>query len=269
MQALKLPAASGFAWIKAGFALYRRNPFALAANVMLMWLVLMLAGTVLVPVIAAVLPESLAPWIAQAPVALLLPALSVGVFDVCRLVDRGDPVHPFALFSGLKRNPRQLLILGLIYYVGSALALGVTTLIDGGLLIDVMQGRKKLDDSTLDAGNLLRSALLLIVLTLPALMANWFAPLLSGWSQVPAVKAAFFSFVAFWRNFGAFMAFGLGMMVVFWLLPGIAAAIATMASPTLGATLAMMLPLFMVPALYAAFYANALDVFPGLRDAAL
>lgn len=266
MQAHKLPAARGWLWVKAGFTLYRRNPFALAANVMLMWLTLMVAGMLLVPVLTQLLPESVAPWIAQAPLALLLPALSVGIFDVCRQIDHGTPVLPFAMYSGLRRNLPQLIVLGLVYYVGSLIALGITTLSDGGLLLDVMQGRQKIDDPALDADGLLKSALLLMTLTMPVMMANWFAPLLSAWRDVPPIKAAFFSFVAFWRNFGAFFIFGLGISLVLWLVPMVIGATLSMLSPTLGATAALMLPMLLVPGLYGAFYANALDVFPGLQD---
>lgn len=269
MQAHKLPASHGWAWVKAGFALYRRNPFALAANVMLMWLVLMFAGMLLVPLLVTVLPESVAPWIAQAPLALLLPALSVGVFNVCRTIEQGDPVLPFSLFSGFQRNLRELVVLGLIYYVGSLLALAITTAWDGGMLIDVMQGRRKLDDPALDADALMRSALMLMGLTMPVMMANWFAPLLTAWRKVPPVKAAFFSFVAFWRNFTAFFVFGLAVALVLWLIPGVIGAVLAMASPSLGASIAMMLPMLLIPGLYGAFYVNALEVFPGLQDGPL
>ena len=46
----------------------------------------------------------------------------------------------------------------------------------------------------------------------PLMMAYWFAPLLAGWGRVSAVKAMFFSFVACWRNWRAFFAYGLSLI---------------------------------------------------------
>lgn len=268
MHLRHVPASHGTVWIRNGFALYRRQPFGLMANVTLMWLVLMLASSLVLPLVQAVLPAGLAPWVAQAPFTMLLPGLTVGLMNACRLIARDQPALPFEVFSGLRRNPVALLVLGAFYYTGSLAALGLTTALDDGQLLAVARGQRALDDPGLDAGSLLKSGLTLMALSLPVMMANWFAPLLAAWRGLPPVKAAFFSLVAFWRNLGAHTVFGLTLFMLFSMLPAFVGTVFAMVSMQLGMAIMLLLPTLLLPALYGAFYANALDVLPELADGA-
>lgn len=267
MQLRTVPARHALQWIRGGFALYRRSPQALAANVLMMWLSLIFAGMVLIPLATWLLPESVAPWVAQLPLALLLPALSVGVFNACNDIANGETTHPLRVFSGLARHPRRLLALGGLYYCCSLLALAITALTDDGALIAAMRDSSLLTGDKVDTGLLSRSALILMALTTPVMMANWFAPVLVALRDLSPVKAAFFSFVACWRNLGAFTLFGAALMGVFWLGPTVFATMLTLIHPTLGLFVMSLLPLLLLPVIYSSFYANALDVFPELGPA--
>jgi hypothetical protein len=269
MQVRKLPATRGIAWLRDGVALYRRNPLGLTGNVLLMFFCLLVAlifGQMLDQVLTALLPPNLANFIGQLPFALLLPVLSVGVFNACRAIERGEPVLPGYLFSRLGPHLRSLLMLGGLYYLGSTIALGLISLTDGGLLFSVMQDLNKLNDKQLDMQTLRRSALLLTLLSLLLTAANWFAPLLTGWRGLPPVKSAFFSIVACWRNLRAFIVFGLACMGLFWILL-LCIGILLSFIPALGSLVAALLPLLLMPILYGAFYANVRDVLPELFDA--
>jgi hypothetical protein len=268
MQVRILPAARGLAWFREGIAIYRRNPFGLTGNVMLMFLCLIVTlmfGQLLEQLVAGVLPDSVASGIGQLPFVLALPPLSVGVFSAFRAVERGQPVMPGYLFANIGRNLLPLCVLGALYFAATLVALGLISLTDGGLLYDVMRDMRRLEDKQLDVQMLNRSALLLLPLSLALTAANWFAPLLTGWRGLHPVKSAFFSIVACWRNWRAFLVFGLASLAFAWLLALVIGVLAMMV-PTLGMVLAAALPLFVLPLLYGAFYANAHDVLPELFD---
>ena len=88
----------------------------------------------------------------------------------------------------------------------------------------------------------------------------WFAPLLAGWGRLSAVKAMFFSLVACWRNWRAFLAYGIGLMLAV-LIPGLLIGLLGLISPILGTLPAIALPAIFIPVVFASFYANASDVF--------
>lgn len=264
MKLNTLPASRGWAWLAAGLRLYRRNPLALMANVALMWLTLMLSGMLVIPLLLLIFPRELASWLGQLPLALLLPPLSVGMFRTCARIDRGEITPPAMVLSGLAGNLPSLFALGAIYFAGSLLAFELLRLADGGLLLDVMRNPGKIDNARISSLALLRSGLMLLGLSLPIMMINWFAPVLVGLRGLPPLKAAFFSVVACWRNWRAFTAFGLALAMAFWILPAMIGALIAFVSPTLAMSVVVIVPVALSPSLYAAFYANALDVFPEL-----
>jgi len=266
MQVQRFGFARGPQWLVEGFRLYRLNPFSLAANLMLMWLALMFSGLLLMPFASLILPAAVAPWIGQLPLALLLPALSVGMLNACEDLRQGRPLSPVRVFSGLQRNAPRLFVLGAIYYVGTLVALAITSAMDDGMLLETMRDSSKLAAEDIDSAGLLRSMLTLVVLSLPAMAANWFAPALTGWRGIPPVKAAFFSLVACWRNLFAFIGYALTVLALFWLLPSLFGGIIARGSPQLGASVILLLPMLMLPALYASFYATTRDVLPELFD---
>lgn len=264
MQLNTFPAARGWIWLRFGFVLYRRNPLGLMSNIVMMWLTLMLSGMVLIPLLSLVLPREQVSWLSQLPLALLLPALSVGIFRACHKIDHGEEAPPATVFSGLSQNLSALLTLGAIYYAGSLIAIELLNLVDGGLLLDVMRNPKRLEDRNLDTLALAQSGLMLLVLSLPVMMINWFAPVLAGLCGIPPIKAAFFSIVACWRNWRALISFGLAVAGVFWILPALLGALIALVAPPLGVSISVILPLLFTPALYGAIYANTLDVLPDL-----
>ncbi len=264
-----LPAARGFAWLREGVAVLRRDPFGLAGNVMLMclcWIVALVFGQMLERLCATALPQSIAAGIGQIPFVLALPPLSVGVFRAFRSVDDGTPVMPAYLFSNIGQNLQPLCALGVLYYAATLVMIGLISLTDGGLLYDVLRDISKLNDKELDIATLNRSALMVLPLSLALTAANWFAPLLVGWRNLHPVKAAFFSMVACWRNWRAFLIFGLACFALAWLI-SVFIGLLIMTLPALGMVVAAALPILVLPLLYAALYANARDVLPELFDA--
>lgn len=248
MQARMLPAQRGWAWIFDGFSLWRRNPALITFLVFGCSLSLLLVAAV--------------PLIGQVIMSLVMPALSLGIFNGCKAVAERRKVGPDILFSGFRQNLPELVKIGGIYLASTLAVMGISLLIDSEMntkLSKAMLGRtgwgEALDDPTFTLALLVAS-----IGSTPLMMAYWFAPLLAGWGRVPAAKALFFSFVACMRNWRAFLTYGIGLLIIA-LGAGLLITILELVSPLLALLPALAFPVIFIPVIFASFYANALDVF--------
>ena len=246
MQARTLPAQRGWAWIIEGFLLWKRNPALITFLVFGYWLCLL--------VVAAV------PFVGQVLMSLIMPALSLGIYNGCKAVGEGRKAGPDILLSGFRQNLPELVKIGGIYLIGTFAVLGLTALADDGILAELMLGKRKLDEATAEDPQLGLSLLIGALGSTPLMMAYWFAPLLAGWGRISAAKAMFFSFVACSRNWRAFLAYALGLMLVV-MVPSLLIGVLALVSPLIGQLLSIALPAVFIPVVFASFYANASDVF--------
>lgn len=250
MQAQTLPFARGLAWLKGGFALWRKNPALLTFLTFGYLLLLILL--------------SLVPVVGQVAASVLMPVLSLGILNGCKAVDQGQQVGPDILLSGFHTNQRALLAIGGLYFAASLLILLITMLADGGTLFQAMTGAAPVTEESADAPGFVQALGIAILLSTPVMMAYWFAPLLAGWAGLSAPKALFFSFVACLRNWRPFLGFGLSLALFGGLLPGMVVGLVSILSPLLGSLLSIPLPLVLLPVVFASFYVNARDVFGDL-----
>lgn len=249
MQANALHFSHGWRWLREGFQLWRRSP-ALIAFASFGYLL-------------ALLVISVFPFIGQLAATLLMPALSMGVMNACRAVDRNERIGPEVLFSGFRHNLPALIGIGGLYLIASILVLLLVGLFDDGSLAAVLQGGGlqlgELNERQLAS---LRFTLLIgVALSTPVMMAYWFAPILAAWWQLPSPKALFFSFIACLRNWRPFLVYAIAITVCGVLLPGLIIAVLGMVSPLLASLLALPLPLLLIPVLFASFYTSARAVF--------
>lgn len=233
-------------WLVEGFGLWKRNPALLSFLVFGYWFGLML--------IAAV------PWLGQVLMSLAMPPLSLGIYNGCKALAEKRKVGPDILLSGFRQNLPEQIKIGGLYLAGSLAVLGLTTLADGGLLAELLLGKRKLDPVTAEDPNLNVSMLIAALGSTPLMMVYWFAPLLAGWHQLPALKAMFFSFVACLRNWRAFLAFALGLAALA-LAAGLVMSLLGLVHPLLATLPGILFPLIFIPVVFASFYANYLDVF--------
>jgi hypothetical protein len=245
MIARQLPARHGLLWLVAGWTLLRRQPrqmFLLAGGYYLLLLILIR----LLPVIGALL------------LPLVFPALMAMLGNGARAIEGNRKLTLELLSEGLPAAKLSLLRLGGLHFAGSlvlllvSIALGNDVRFDDGLTPEETQ-------------ELLGDLSLLLLAATPLLMAFWFAPLLALWNGVPATKALFFSFIACWRNGRAFAVYGLAVVVVGIVLPGLLLVIAGAVSQTLFGILAfaarLALVLVLGPILIVSAYVSWRDVF--------
>ena len=101
-------------------------------------------------------------------------------------------------------------------------------------------------------------------------MAFWYAPALAAWHGFPASKALFFSFVACLRNWRAFIAYAVAILVFAALIPGVILGLLATVMPESVSFFALLftVPLILIfaPTLFASFYASYRDVFVAVDE---
>ncbi|MDD2740696.1 MAG: BPSS1780 family membrane protein [Rhodocyclaceae bacterium] len=251
MRAQTLPANAGWQWIVGGFAIYRRNPILLSMLVLAYWFTVLFLNVL--PVIGAVASS------------LLIPGLSVGLMQASRNLERGQPISIQTLYGGLRENTKTLIALGALYLVLTLAVLGISALTDGGELVSFMLSSKTADRETIESGNFALPALVVMLLMTPVMMAYWFAPVLAAWHKLTVGRALFFSLVACWINWRPFLSYGIALLLVAGIIPGLVLGILLALFPGaqsfITALITMPMLLAVAPVIFASFYVSYRDIF--------
>ena len=244
MNARRLPANRGALWLLGGFALFRRNP-PLLTLLTFTYLVLVL----LINVIPAIGPFLL---------PLFLPLMTIILANGCRGIERKGSYGAKDLLNDVPERQQAIAHLGGLHLAASALIVLISTSLGLDLTLNENLNNEQLKDLAADLG-------MFLLLSIPLLMAFWFAPLLTLWNQMPATKSVFFSFIASWMNWRAFAMYGVAIGVVGVLVPGIILVLASLISPSLltiaSVVLRMMMMFVLAPSLVASMYLSYRDVF--------
>jgi hypothetical protein len=256
MQALILPASRGRHWFLEGFGIFRKNP-------------LLLALPVLCYVIVVNLVKSI-PIIGQVAVTLVIPVFSVSLMNACRLIEQGNPPPPQIIFSGFQKNLRPLLVLGAACILFATVIFGMAALIDQGVLFKLVFLDQDPGKEVLASGRLMVAKQLVMGLSVPLMMAYWYAPVLVAWHDLPAGKALFFSLVACARNWRAFLSYAATIIVFGVLLPSLVAALMMAVFSVDGNLFSIafvgLVVLVLLPTQYASLYVSYRDVFVVIND---
>jgi hypothetical protein len=246
----KLPANTGWLWIKEGFALFRKQPAELS-TLFLSYMFLMLAVGI-IPVLGQVLP------------LMLVPVFSMAFMQACANIEQGKRVYPNLLLTGF-RSPAfgKLLKLGVLYVAAAAIAVAASSLIDGGVFWRAMTGQIALDSKTVQESSMTLAMLFAAVIYTPAAMAFWYAAPLVAWQNMGISKAVFFSFFAVRRAGKAFLVYGLAWIIIGLLLPVFISSTISLLTGKAALTILVLLPLSIVMTIimYCSFYPTYTHVF--------
>jgi hypothetical protein len=246
----KLPARTGWLWVKEGFALFRQQPAEISA-LFLAYMLLMIAVGV-IPLIGQLLP------------LVLVPVFAMAFMEACADIEQGKKVYPNLLLTGF-RSPafRRLLTLGVLYLVAAVIAVGASVLVDGGVFWKIMSGAQNLDEETIRQANLSTAMMLSALVYLPFAMAFWYAAPLIAWQDMAVSKAVFYSFFAVRRSAGAFIVYGLAWIGLGVLLPAVASSIVALLFGRAFAVTVVVLTLSLVLTviMYCSFYPTYTHVF--------
>jgi hypothetical protein len=256
----KLPAITGWVWVKEGFALFRKQP-AEISTLFLAYMFLMLAIGFL-PLLGQILP------------LVLVPVFSMAFMQACVHIEQGKKVYPNLLLTGF-RTPafRNLLKLGVLYLLAAVIAVASSALVDDGVFWQVMSGEKALDSETIRGSNLSLAMMFSAAVYTPAAMAFWYAAPLIAWQNMGVGKAIFYSFFAVQRSGKAFLVYGTAWLLIGVMMPAV---LSSLVALVVGKAFAVMVVLLIVSLvltviMYCSFYPTYTHLFgrPGQQPAAL
>ena len=194
-----VPPGNAFDWLRQGWALFAANPG--------LWIGLTIVLLVIV------LGVQIVPLVGTLAAHLLMPVLGAGLLLVCRKIDEGESVQIDDLFAGFKQNAGPLVMVGVLYMLAMLAIVVIVIAVGGG---SVAGGLLSAQPAGLGVifGGLMLSLLLSLALSVPVVMAIWFAPALVFFNNMQPVEALKASFEACMKNVLAFLVYGLIVLVL-------------------------------------------------------
>ena len=194
-----VPPGNAFDWLRQGWALFAANPG--------LWIGLTIVLLVIV------LGVQIVPLVGTLAAHLLMPVLGAGLLLVCRKIDEGGSVQIDDLFAGFKQNAGPLVMVGVLYMLAMLAIVVIVIAVGGG---SVAGGLLSAQPAGLGVifGGLMLSLLLSLALSVPVVMAIWFAPALVFFNNMQPVEALKASFEACMKNVLAFLVYGLIVLVL-------------------------------------------------------
>lgn len=225
----------------------------------------------------ALLAVDLVPLIGVFVAPMIKPVLSVGFLAAAWSQERGGKPELRMLLRGFGSNVTALLPLGIVFVVGVSIALGATSLIDGGQLLEMLYGAAPAADAdptaaarhvqeTLGSPRVQLAMLFGVLCALPTILALWWAPALVVFQDARMLAALGASLRAALANWRAAARYALGVFMLGAVVPTlVTTALALVIPPPLNATLAALIVLpyltFFVATLHISDYVSYRDVF--------
>lgn len=201
----KVQATQGLVWLGRSFALFGKNPG--------IWIVMFIlfAGINLV--------LGMLPFLELLP-TILAPTFAVGFFIGCKELLANRMLQLDHLFGGFKQNFQMLFRLGLIYFgcnllIFTLASLYVSQVVPETELSLLTQAQTQPEMLQLLSQNpelvtaIMTAVLIALVLSIPLIMATWFAPALIFFKNLRPLQAMMLSITACNRNLLPFLIYGL------------------------------------------------------------
>lgn len=199
-----VPALSGILWVRLGIKTFWRQPVALSGLFFMFMALLSLLSVV--------------PYVGNFLALMLLPASTLGLMAAAREANLERFPMPSILISGFTQNSQRrnsMLTLGALYAFSFFAILGISSLYDGGTFANLYLNGGTFSADTLNSSGFQNAMWVATALYLPLSALFWHAPALVHWHGEPALKSLFFSFVACWSNWRAFLMYGLTWVAIF------------------------------------------------------
>ncbi|MDY7577566.1 BPSS1780 family membrane protein [Herbaspirillum sp. RTI4] len=246
----KLPASTGWLWIKQGVALFRKQPAELSTLFLAYMFLMLVIG--IIPVLGQLLP------------LILVPVFAIAFMQACANIEKGERVYPSLLMTGF-RSPlfKRLATLGVLYVLAALVAIGASSLVDGGFLWQAMTGQTSIAPEKFDSSSLLLAIITAVVLYIPAAMAFWYAAPLIAWQDMSVGKAIFYSFYTVRREYRAFLVYAGIWIALGVLVPAILSTLVAFVVGNADVAIFVLLPMSIVLTviMYSSFYPTYKQVF--------
>lgn len=246
-----VPARTGMVWVKLGIRTFVRQPLALAGLFFMFMAVMTVVSQV--------------PFVGIALAMALLPASTLGLMAATREATDGRfpmPVVLLAAFRAGRQQARAMLVLGVLYALGFLTAMGASYLVDDGGFARVYLGGAAPSREMMLEPDFQAAMWVFIGLHLPLSLLFWHAPALVHWHGLSPLKSLFFSLVACFRNFWAFVVFGLMWLAMLVLvIIGVTTIAALLGSPGMAGDILFPALLLMTSMFFTSLYFTFRDSF--------
>ena len=201
MQPRAVSAGRGWTWIVQGYGLFRKCPAT--------WLALLILLFVTTKMLLRV------PLLGIVSV-LFMPLFIAGLMEGCRALEHGGALEPKHLLAGFRRNAAHLVTIGGISLVGNLAVMMIVMSMGGEAIAALGKTISQGGQMTPQVAQEMRAAVqtvtraLLVgtLVSLPLLMAMWYAPPLVYFNDQGPVSAMKASFMACVKNAGAMLVYG-------------------------------------------------------------
>lgn len=195
-------ASRGWSWIADGWTIFKAAPG--------LWI------GIIVVFVLILFALALVPFVGFVGQYLLLPVFMGGIVLGCRAIEDGSGLEFNHLFAGFKDRAGTLVAVGALYLAGFVAVMVVVMLIFGaGIAAMFIGGGQQPDMAQAGAAiGILLAVLVAIALSLPLVMAVWFAAPLVMFHNLGAVEAMKASFTGCLRNVVPFLVYGVVGMVL-------------------------------------------------------
>ena len=246
-----VPARTGITWVKLGFKTFLQQPLAMSGLFFMFMALLSIA--------------SLLPFIGAAVALALLPAATLGLMAATQEATKGKFPMPSILigaFRAGKQRLKAMLILGALYAGGFLAIMAIVSLIDGGQFARLYLVGGKVTEELVMQSEFQLAMWVTLAFYLPLSLTFWHAPALVHWYGMSPVKSLFFSFMACYKNLGAFTVYGLAWMGIFMLsLLAVTVVAALIGSPAFAGVAMFPIALVMFAMFFTSIYFTFRDSF--------
>ena len=248
---VRVRAARGWEWVGRSHALF--------APARLYWLMLIMAYWLITIVLTVV------PLIGVIAATLLKPVFAVGFLAAAWAQERGEAPQINRLFAGFRSNVRALLPLGAVYAVGIAIALLISSAMDGGILMRMVLLGDAPEGNVMQIPGIQSAMVVAALCAVPTLLALWFAPALIVFQDQPTFRALALSLSAAASNLSAVAIYGMSIFLFWVVIPGIIISICAVlfgeSGALFGVALATPITLSVVAVIHIADYVVYRDLF--------
>jgi hypothetical protein len=203
IAARAVPASSGIHWIVGGFRLFRQAP--------VMWIATVLVF-LLIPIVLQYLP-----LVGPMLFILLYPVFFAGFMHGCKALESGQELDISHLFAGFRTRASALVTLGGMNLVAQIAAASVFILLGEERLPSFRTNGIDWNDPAAAVAalqGLVVPGLAYLLLSLPIMMAMWFAPTLLAFHDMKPLAAVKASFSACLVNLGPFSVDGIAVFAL-------------------------------------------------------
>ena len=247
----RVRAARGWNWLVRAHALF--------ARARLYWLLLIL-GYWLITIMLTIVP-----FIGVVAATLLKPVFAVGFLAAAWAQEKGEAPHLSRLFAGFRSNVRALLPLGAVYAAGIALALAISSVMDGGTLMRLVLFAEAPEGNVMAFPGIQGAMAMAALCAVPTLLALWFAPALIVFQDQPTFTALVLSLRAALSNFSAVVIYAMSVFLFWVVIPGIIISMSAVlfgeTGALFGVALATPITLSVVAVIHVADYVVYRDLF--------